>query len=163
DIRWEFAVLDSFNVFAVAQPVYKDLLDEWVQNAPESWVPLLARANYFISQGWRARGMKLAKDTSPEQFRRMDESFRLALPDLEPALRINAHLFYAYLLLMRINRGSGDQERGTVLVQKALEVSPNSYLVRAYHMYLLSPRWGGSHEAMQEFAADSMLHAAKNP
>src|SRR5262249_13807883 len=106
--------------------------------------------------------MKLAKDTSPEQFRRMEESFQVALPDIEAALRFNVQLCYAYLLLMRINRSSGDQERGTVLVQKALEVSPHSYLVRAYHMYLLSPRWGGSYEAMQEFVADPMVHAAKD-
>jgi len=124
DIRWELTVLDGFNVFAVAQPAYKDLLDEWVQSAPQSWVPLLARANYFISQGWRARGRKLAKDTSPEQFRRMEESFRLALPDIEAALRSNARLFYAYLLLMRINRSAGNQERGAVLVQKTPKSLP---------------------------------------
>ena len=41
DIRWEFAVLDGFNVFVVARPADKDLLNEWVHSAPKSWVPLL--------------------------------------------------------------------------------------------------------------------------
>jgi tetratricopeptide (TPR) repeat protein len=163
DGRQEFAVLDGFNVFAVAQSGYEERLDAWVQHNPTRWAPWLARATYRIFRGWRARGFKLAKDTSQEQFRQMEDSFALASEDINAALRIEPRSFYAYLLLLRINRSSGDQERGVILLGKALETGPDSYLVRAYHMYLLLPRWGGSYAAMQQFSDESVRHADKNP
>lgn len=162
DIRWEFAIHDAFNVFNTSSSEYETLLDEWVQNSRNDWVPLLARAVHYDGLAWRARGGKWAKDTSEAQFRGMAEGFALASQDIRAALRIDPRIFYAYCILMKMNRSTGDQERGKLLVRKALEIAPASYLIRRQHMQLLLPRWGGSYEAMEKFAKDSMSYFGKN-
>jgi tetratricopeptide (TPR) repeat protein len=44
-----------------------------------------------------------------------------------------------------------------------MKLQPNSFLLRATYMHNLLPRWGGSYEAMAQFAAKSAPYAAKNP
>lgn len=162
DVRWEVAVQQALGVFAVSAPTYKVLLDEWVTALPKSWVPLLARAKYYEHLGWKARGHAWAKDTSDEQIRLMQDNMILSAKDAEGALKINPRLCFAYIALMDINRTRGDQEVGSLLLQKALDACPDSFSVRDTHMNLLLPRWGGSHEEMMRFALDSVA-VGKNP
>lgn len=163
DIRWEFAVQDGFNIFSSTTPSYKIILDEWVQSDSKSWVPLLARANYYIAIGWKARGTQWAKDTSRERFKRMEESFAQAVRDVSTALKINPRLLDAYFILMEINRNFGDQKTGASLAKKALEVFPDSYLLRQRHMQDLVPRWGGSYSEMGRFAHEASSYTSTNP
>lgn len=163
DVRWEVAVQQALIVFAVSTPTYKVLLDEWVTALPKSWVPLLARAEYYDHLGWQARGGAWAKDTSDAQIRRMQDNLILSAKDAEEALKINPRLCFAYVDLMNINRSRGDQEVGILLLQNALKACPDSFSIRDAHMNLLLPRWGGSHEAMMQFALESAAAAGKNP
>ncbi len=163
DIRWEIAVTDGISFFDVAVPAYKARIEEWCEAIPGSWVPILARATYYNAIGWKARGTAWAKDTSGEQIRRMEENLIVAAMDVERALKINPRLFFAHVLLMQINQSRGDQEIGKLLVQSALKECPDSYMIRYGHMNILRPRWGGSYDAMTEFAMKSAPAGDKNP
>lgn len=163
DIRSEFAAHNGFAAFAAPVPSWKPLFDDWVRSVPDSWVPLTARAAYFKASGWKARGSKAAKDTTDEQFRRMVDDFLLAVRDLEASLRIRPRQLYAYVILMEISRNLGDRDRDARLAKKALGLYPDSYLVRHRHMISLTPRWGGTYEAMERFARESAPFAGRNP
>jgi tetratricopeptide (TPR) repeat protein len=163
DIRSEYAAHNGFAAFAAPVPSWKPLLDDWVRSVPGSWVPLTARAAYRKSSGWKARGTRAAKDTTDEQFRRMVDDFLLAVRDLEASLRIRPRQLYAYVILMEISQSLGDRDRDARLAGKALGFYPDSYLVRHRHMISLTPRWGGTYEAMERFARESASHAGRNP
>lgn len=163
DIRYEYAAHNGFAAFAAPAPAWKPLFDDWVRSAPDSWVALTARAAYHKSSGWKARGTRPAKDTTDDQFRRMVDDFLLAVRDLEASLRIRPRQLYAYVILMEISQTLGDRDRDARLARKALGFYPGSYLVRHRHMISLTPRWGGSYEAMERFVRETAPHAGRNP
>ncbi len=60
--------------------------------------------------------------------------------------------------------GRSYEENDTLhALEAALQVYPASYEVRAHYMNALTPRWGGSHAAMEKFARDALKFAGKNP
>lgn len=163
DIRYEYAAHNGFAALAAPMPSWKPLFDEWVRSAPDGWVPLTARAAYRKASGWKARGDKPAKETTDGQFRRMVDEFLLAVRDLEASLRIRPRQLYAYVILMEISQNLGDRDRDARLARKALGLYPDSYLLRHRRMISLTPRWGGSYEAMERFARESAPRSARNP
>lgn len=163
EIRYEYAAHNGFVAFAARTPSCKALLDEWVRTVPRSWVPLTARATYYKSCGLNARGSQWAKDTTYEQFERMEDNFMLAVRDLEASLRIRPRQLYAYVSLMEISQNIGDRERVARLATTALRFYPDSYLVRHCRMISLMPRWDGSYDAMARFARETAPYAARNP
>lgn len=162
DIRYEYAAQNGFEAFDLFTPSYKALLDDWVRSAPGSWVPLTARASYSTRAGWKARGGKWASETTDEKFRRMRDHFESAVRDLQASLRIRPRQLHAYDLLMQIVQNCEGQETGAQIAGKVLEHYPNSYLLRRRQMLSLTPRWGGSYDAMARLARESAPYAGKN-
>ena len=48
-------------------------------------------------------------------------------------------------------------------IEAALRQDPNTSLVRETYMFKLTPRWGGSYDAMDAFAQEAQAHASANP
>lgn len=163
DIRWEVAVQSGFSVFGVPDPSFTQELDKWVKSSPKDWVPRLSRALHYISLAQMARGTAWAKDTSPEQFRRMRELLSEAAIDVDAALDLNPRLLIAYCLRIRIGNMSPELNEDGLLAKKALKIFPESYLIRFEVMRTLTPRWGGSYEEMERFARESAPYIGKNP
>ncbi len=163
DIGYEFAVQNAFLAFADRTPATKALLDEWVRRFPGVWVPLTARATWYKSLGWAARGKAAAAATADARPGGMEDCFTRAVEDLQPSLRAKPRQLYAYLILMEISQALGDQDRGALLARQAVQFYPDSYLVRHRRMTALLPRWGGSYDAMERFAGESAPFAARNP
>jgi len=163
DPCWESCVCDAFNVFDVSTPSYRELLDSWVKAEPQNRTALTARAVYEEHLGWKSRGTKWARDTTEAQFAGMRAHFESAVSDASAALRINPRTLVAHTILMHTNACSGDKATGRVLVEKALRAFPDSFAIRMIHMNCITPRWGGSYEAMVRFALESAPHASRNP
>ncbi len=162
DNRWEIALQNGFSYFAVANPLFTSRLNDWVQNTPESWVPLLARAIHYETLAQKIRGTAWAKDTTETQFQGMRANLSIAIKDVTTAFNVNPRLFFAHYLMIRMVKNS-DTYNSKLLAKKALELYPASYLLRFQHMISLMPRWGGSHEEMEQFAQDSAKFEKKNP
>ncbi len=161
DIAYEFAVQNGFLALADRAPATGALLDEWVRRFPGVWVPLTARATRYKALGWAAPGRKARPEaTAPPPD--ADNDFLRAVDDVRASLALRPRQLYAYLILMEVAQGLGDQERGALLARQALDLYPDSYLVRYRRMIALLPRWGGSYEAMERFAGESAPYAAKN-
>lgn len=162
DYRLEYRLSDAYDAFHVALPSLEPPLTEWVQRRPNSAAALLARASFFAASGWHARGTKWARETPDEQFKRMGDFFRLAVADLVAAHRLAPRSIVPYLELMAIAGSQSNLNLSRQLLDEALTLQPNSFLLRLQHMYNLEPRWGGSYEAMAEFAAECAPYAARN-
>ncbi len=163
DFRYEFKVTFAFDSFSMKDSSIKPMLDEWVQEFPESFAPYLARSEYLSAKGWESRGGSYASETSEEQFAGMTEYFIQAEKDFRTALRLRAKLVSAYGSLIDIYKAYGNEKEVDLLAQEALNKMPESYLVRSFYMQSLMPRWGGSHEDMDTFAVESEKLAGVNP
>jgi len=162
DVQHEDDLARVVNAFNVADPVLTRLLDEWVASNPESYAPWLARAQHLIALAYDLRGGNYRNETSNQQISDMDEVLRKAIADAGEALKRNAKLTHAYVLLMVMARTKGDQQACLGLADRAFAFAPASYAVRSGVAYCLLPRWGGSYGALEAFAKASQAHVFEN-
>lgn len=172
-------LLTAYTAFDYRTPEYGESLDLWVKSTPNSHQPYLARAYHSYGLAWAARGGKWSSETASDQIDKMNQYFAEAQIDIEAALRYGASSVIPFYLQLGIwkTRGPADdslpmvmkraQNKDTTealeILDRALKVSPTSYLVRAQFMLALYPRWGGSYEAMARFSKLSQDYALSNP
>jgi hypothetical protein len=163
DYRVEYRLFDAYAAFGVAIPSYERFLTEWVQKRPTSAAARLARASFYRASGWNARGAKYVSETSKEQFQRMGYFFQRGVDDLTAAHRLEPKSIVAYRQMIEIATTQSDRASARQLIEEAMKLQPNSFLLRATYMHSLLPRWGGSYDAMARFAAESAPYASRNP
>ena len=163
DYRIEYRLFDAYAAFGVAVPEFEPFLTEWVHKRPKSAAALLARASFYRASGWNARGTRYASETPKEQLRRMNYFFERSAADLVAAHRLDPKSIVAYRQMIDISTTVSDRASIPGLMDEAMKLQPNSFLLRATYMHNLLPRWGGSYEAMAQFAAKSAPYAVKNP
>ena len=130
-------------------------LNEWVGRYPTSYVALLARGNFYQSQGLEARGTAFIKDTPEENIRAMRAYLGKARSDLERSLKMTQKPYLSHRILMSIARTSGNRKSGRMHYLEAVKLAPQSVELRLAHMTSLEPRWGGSYAEMEAFVAES--------
>lgn len=163
DPRLEDALVDVFDAFDVADPALRQPIDAYVAAQPGSAAPWLVRATYRVALGERARGADFAARTSQTQFQRMGDALQAAASDVDSA-RARAPCHYIiYRVSLNILTHVGDTGMSRQVLDEALRTYPSSFRLRAQHLLKLRPRWGGSHAAMDAFAAEQAQPATDNP
>ncbi|UCD79725.1 MAG: tetratricopeptide repeat protein [Desulfobacterales bacterium] len=158
----EYKLYDAYQVFSTTLPSYEDLFDDWLEHSAGHYIPYLARAHYYNTNGWESRGYGWAKDTSDEQFSKMRLYFQKAHDDVEIALSINQNLLPAYMILIGICNATADKEGEEEAIRNALQLFPESFLVRSQYMHAIQPRWGGSYSQMEYFAKQAEEYSDVN-
>jgi tetratricopeptide (TPR) repeat protein len=149
--------------FRELSPQQAEALYAWNHERPRSAPARLALAAHYIGEAWRARGTRYARDTSSDQLARMrDYSIRAAGAAAE-ALALDPDWVDAHRLRMEAARLTSDRAGRARAFAAALELAPDDYAARWEHARGLTPRWGGSYEALDAFVAESQTHAATNP
>jgi tetratricopeptide (TPR) repeat protein len=162
DYRVEYRLFDAYRAFGVAIPSLEPRLNEWVQLRPKSVAALLARATFYRAAGWNARGTARSRETTSQQFQRMGSFFQRAAADLDSARRLDPKSIVAYRLMIDMVASRADLKTSREMLGEALKIQPYSFLLRLSHMANLR-RWGGSYEAMEDFADESAPYAKRNP
>ena len=159
----EEAVDRGFAPFAACDANDAVLLEESVKSDPQSFAPHLARAVYLFHRGWAARGNQGGDETSDNQIESMEGYFRDGATEAMAALKIDQHLAVAYRLMILAERTSASLDAIGAVAQAGLKQTPASFAIREGFMLTLLPRWGGSHDSMERFAADSQSYEKQNP
>lgn len=159
----DIVVMLAFDALANSDPAHEELLNEWVESMPNSYIALAARGIYFADVGWSLRGSAYAGETSDEQFAGMRGFHAHAISDLQNALNRNPRLIVGYAEIISLSKSSGKRALRKDTLEKALEIDPASYAVRKSHLFGLMPRWGGSYEEIEQFIADTRTYADENP
>lgn len=163
DFLKETVLEEAFSAFSAYDAAMENRIHKWVQQFPQSYSALLARASYFESRAWASRGTRWAKETSSTQFEHMELNLNRAGQDVTSALKLKGELIVGFDLLISIEMVAPNSGNDRSLVDRALANWPNSFLIRKAYLHFLTPRWGGSYNEMQAFADEAQTYAHANP
>ena len=139
------------------------LIARWMEDVPGSAHALAARGMHELAAAWEVRGEDSVGNTPERDLASMTRSSDLAQGDLEKAIALNPRILPAYGALIHVARLRGRTSVADSSLQGALKLSPAAFYPRAERMVMYEPRWGGSFEQMDKFAADAMPYTANNP
>jgi tetratricopeptide (TPR) repeat protein len=153
-IQFEIALFSAYEAFSNFHPTVEPALNEWVNKFPGSYVARAARGRFLEAMGYRARGSRLASDTSDEQFKAMGEMLAFATKDFEEAKRIYPKCLVAYCGLISINGVSGTINEMQRIVKMGLSVLPDSLMIRQSYLSFMEPKWGGTSIELDKIIAE---------
>ncbi len=163
DPRFEMNAMAAFQAFETSQPLLSSRVDDWVKAMPDSYAASLARAVCLVETATRARGSGWNYQVRPDQEAAMQKYLRDTQTELKRALAIHENLPLAYAVRLEAVRLGGTSEEMERAKRDALAEAPASFAVREQIIYALTPRWGGSQDAMRQFAVASQYYAPQNP
>ncbi len=161
DAQYECYLDESFETFNQRNFALKDL-DAWVA-ATKSSTAYAARGMYRANQGFDAKGYMFKSEALQAQKNEMQLHFDEAAKDLQTAANKSPSLMPAYTWLIKLAKATHMPYSAKQIVQKAEEKDKRSFSVRSAYMESLQPRWGGSLEEMESFAAQVAPLADLNP
>ncbi len=162
--RFATGEASEFDLRQAFRPFYdlteQDLLslDAWQKAQPKSYAVRLIRGAYYKRAGFSARGGHFAAQTPSENFAAMQKLHAIALPQLEESLSLTEQPYLSVFHLLELR--DGDRPAQKALLEASTKMLPSNRLVRARYMRGLTPRWGGSYEAMRGFLAESKRSGA---
>jgi len=159
----EDAYFTAFDAFDIRNEKLASTFDSWVSSTPQAYQPYLARGIYQYHIGWLHRGERWSSETKNAKKIKLSEYLSKASDDIFKSLAINSDSIISYFYLMRVATTQGRQDESERLHRKALKTHPSSYKIRAQHLRALTPRWGGSIEAMQEYLIEASQAIKKYP
>ena len=158
DPRKEYWPDDAADSFASAEPETLPRLDAWVAATPDSFAPYLARGSHWIAVTWARRGALYREETPEEDMQAMRAPAHRAIADSDRALALRPGLVAAMLLQSRVALPISDDALAARMRARAFAACAGCLHVRTQYLVSLTPRWGGSYEAIKGFAATLSPH-----
>jgi tetratricopeptide (TPR) repeat protein len=149
DDKREYWIQDAADAFGSTEPALAPLLGAWVAASRGSFASYLARAAHRVGMGWKRKG-----ERSAYQARAMRAEFNAAIVDLDKSLSVRPKLVAARQLRLLALAGLGAPS--SVLraeVDRATQVCPGCFRIRATYLLNTTPRQGGTYDQMHSFAA----------
>jgi tetratricopeptide (TPR) repeat protein len=142
---------NAFRVFYDTDSALAPLYDQWISHFPKSYVARVARGLYYAKVGQSVRGVKSTEKTHQRNFDEMEVAFDKAMRDLSVSLRLTRKplLTYSYEMIVSTMHGDGAESRR--LLDRATQIDPHNFVVRARYMTAIETRWGGSQDLMKAF------------
>ncbi len=141
----------------------QEVLNEWCALS-ESHIPWIVSGIFKINVGWKIRGSGWASTVSRKAMKQLHEYLEFARNDLEKAYYLNpndpnssCHLLTVAMAL------SKPIKKIEEIYQKGLATNPHHYGLHSKMILCLTPKWGGSYQAMMDFADRCMSFADDYP
>ncbi|MBB3343055.1 tetratricopeptide (TPR) repeat protein [Luteimonas sp. RC10] len=128
------------------------LTAQWIEAAPDSAFASMMRGHHYSRMGWAARGVAWASETTPAQIEAMEGHFVEAVQLYGRAIELDPALTQAYIGLMEIAKAVSDRDLEAWAFAQAQLAGPACAEVALSRMGALQPRWGGSLQAMAQYA-----------
>jgi hypothetical protein len=142
-------------------PALLQRLNAWLEREPKSAIAYLIRAEYYERAGWAARSDDVASKTPVRQLNLFDDDMRLATADVKKSISLNPNIPWSYLLLLDVISGNANSPEMEAAFQVGIKVNPAYYELYRMRLYSLTPKWGGSVNAMYKFVDKYAAGAAE--
>ena len=126
-------------------------LNDWVTHYPNSYAAKTVRGMFLSDKAFQARGNKFAADTTDAQFTEMRKWYTLAKRDLLTSLKLTPYPLISRIRLYNIAMVESDDRAKQTHFLAAYKMAPTSMQLHREVLISLTPRWGGSYEAMQAY------------
>lgn len=144
-------------------PAWDALTRRWTTSAPDSGFAAAARGQALLEQARQARGGEWAQETPDSNMERMHRFSTQSIAEFERALSLQPRLLAAHVGLMAAGNLSSDEALIEANHAMATRIDPACKNATGTYMESLEPRWGGSQQAMEAFAASLRQHVARRP
>jgi len=126
-------------------------LNRWLEQDPTSAIAYLFRAEYYQAAGWAARGSDVAANVPHPLMLLFTADMARSRADLETSISLNPKIPLSYYLLLDVASHNGDSSDAEHAFQLGIKAFPNYYPLYKTRLHSLSPKWGGSIDAMYAF------------
>ncbi len=156
-----------FNVFMSSMtrgddPALLARLNDWLTRTPHSAIAHLIRAKYYESAAWAARSADNWFEVPDNQRNLFSNYLSLATADVRSSIAINRKIPWSYYLLIDVVSGNANAPQMETEFQHAIKVYPNYYELYRLRLKSLTPKWGGSVQALYDFVDRYAAHAPAN-
>lgn len=170
----------QFGAFDRWGPFLTPVVQEWVAQFPKSFAAHQAMALHLASVAWQTRGGGLANETSDKQMESFHVQLAAARDWAARAATLHPKPVLAYQQLLVTSKAARPPTRvwpygvsraidallnrsravdvgsdAKELLGAGLRVQPDSVVLRHAYIATLAPRWGGSLEALEDYAKAS--------
>lgn len=149
-------VRDLLNMQQVAGG-QENLMRMWADERPQSFFAQLNAGLYYVNQAFYARGNEAASQTSSAQMRKAKQITDVAQGYLQKAMALDLHsaLPSAMMIGLASIQGEAGGRNASQWLQAANQIDPKNLSARIQAVNYLSPRWGGSFEALDQMASQA--------
>jgi hypothetical protein len=159
-IYYFYHCLDDFTSTQPDDPQWAQLESttaDWLARAPDSPAAALMAANALLQHGWAYRGSGFANTVSPRAGRSYGESVERARMILDTHRAVSDADPEWYALRIDVAKQQGAKpEQIDALIAEALKRYPTYYPIEYAAVEALSPKWGGSEEAIKGFVQQAV-------
>jgi membrane associated rhomboid family serine protease len=152
--RWGYYPFNAF-MDSIARagndPVLLDQLNMWLVQQPKSSIAYLIRAEYLYRAAWSARGDEVFNRVPSQLQREFTDDLARAAADTSTAMTLDPGNPWGHYLLTDIFLGAGNSPQIQDAFQNGVKIYPNYYELYRIRLYSLTPKWGGSIQAMYSF------------
>lgn len=144
---------DGFASWEAAQA----FVDSWVKQFPESPTPRLAYALVLMNRAWSYRGCGYADTVDPNVWPIFNEYMERARTYLQANKEMASRDPFWYQLMEQVARDqSWPEPKFKAILDEGISRYPAFYPIYFGAIDYYAPKWGGSDEAIEEFAVGAM-------
>lgn len=142
----------TFYIARLAGKLPLEALDGWRAAVPNSAVAALIRGRARIETGAQVRGGDVASRTAAAALHGFEEWLALADEDLRAASMLDAYDPTPYVSRLRVLQGTGRRAEAPATFRELQSRDAHHFAGHHAMLMTLTRKWGGSHEAMFDFA-----------
>ncbi|NLV42420.1 MAG: DUF4034 domain-containing protein [Candidatus Hydrogenedentes bacterium] len=137
------------------RPAFREALEKWAGEMPESTTPRIALAMSHVHYAWTARGHGWANEVSPEGWEGFQKHLELAekwCVETESKPEKDPQLYATWITVAMGNCAEDSVLRG--LFEKGFSLDPGYLDLYSSYCQNLLPRWGGGRKQIGQFFAE---------
>ncbi|WP_347986603.1 hypothetical protein [Methylomonas sp. AM2-LC] len=154
-LNWRFYPFNDFMryFFNETDYGYLEYLDKWVAQEPKSALAHLLRAQWYYSIGQGIRGYDFSSKVADTHLQTYEDYLQNSDKDILAAIHLNAENPYSYFMYLNSISRMGDSPETEQAFQLGINKFPTYYALYRARLKSLTPKWGGSPQAMYAFTS----------
>jgi tetratricopeptide (TPR) repeat protein len=126
-------------------------LNHWLQQDPRSGLAYLMRAEYYRQVAWDTRGAEVSWMVPEGLMQRFQQDLSRSAADIVKSIQLEPSIPWSYYELLATTTGGGDSADVERAFQAGIKAFPSYYPLYKERLRVLTPKWGGSIDAMYDF------------